>query len=438
MFRKIAVITLALSLAFMLSGCDLLAFDTEELLSPPALEGELGEIADVISITAGGDYTFKHPSRGNYRSAVIREDINSDGVLEAFAFYSTTEGETQFMNINVVVSRNGKWRSAAHQKIVAGGVDKIEFKDLDNDGIKEVLVGWEIYGTSEMQLAVYSIGENSATQRMLQKYSHFVTCDLDENDHNEVLIIETGTTETKNRASLYSVSGEGVTRLSYCELDNAAKSINEPIVSVLSNGRPALYIDHIKGVGAVTEVLFMEKGELVNPLHNEDTGETFATLRAANLLTTDFNADDILEIPISLDVPAVSIDEEPEKLYLTNWCSFNGEKLISQVTVMINSEDGYYLTVPARLVGKIAIYKSSEGKLREIYRYNPEDMTVGECLLYVKAVDKKDWDGGKYKTDGMKEIANNGATAFICNITAAGQQEGISHESVAAAFRLLE
>lgn len=437
MFRKTMVFLLAVLMVALLSGCDLFAFDTEELLSPPALQGELGEIAQVISESVDGEYTFKHPSRGNYRSAVIREDINGDGVLEALALYATTEGESQYMNMNVVISHNGDWRSAAHQKIIAGGVDKVEFKDLDNDGMKEILIGWEIYGTSEMQLAVYSIGKNSATQMMLQKYTHFITCDLDENDHNEVMIIKLGSSE-KNIAELYSLSGEGTILVSSVLLDNAAKTINEPVVATLSNGKPAVYIDAIKGIGAVTEVLFMEKETLVNPLHNAETGETTATLRAASLLTSDFNSDDILEIPIQEEVPVVAFGDLPEKLYLTNWCSFNGEKLIIQTTVMLNIEDGYYLTVPPRLAGKIAIYKNAEGKLREIYRYSPEEQLVGERLLYIKAVDKKDWDGGKYKTDGMKEIANNGQTAFICNITQAGAEEGITLESVTANFKILE
>lgn len=435
--RCIAVIT-SLGLIFSLCGCDLFAFDTEELLSPPALTGELAPIAEAITKSAEGAYTFKYPSRGNYRSAVVQEDINSDGLLEAFAFYSMTDGETQTMHINAVTHEGGEWKSIAQQKIVAGGVDKIDFCDLNSDGIKEILVGWEIYGTSEMQLAVYSAEKNSLTQRMLQKYTHFTTCNLDEDENNEVLIIKTASSNPINSASLYTLSDEGITQISTCELDGNSKTFNEPIVSTLSTGKPAVYIDEIKGVGAITEVLFMEKGNLVNPLYSPDTKETVDTLRSATFTTTDINADGVLEIPVQENVPSVTRSDVNEKLYLTKWCSFNGEILVNQMTAMINMEDGYYYTIPSKLLGNIAILKSTDNRLREIYRYDPENMTVGESLLYIKAVDKTDWDDGKYSAEGIKEIANNGETSFICSVSAAAVSDGITFESIVAGFKIIE
>ena len=438
MVKRIVAVILSVLLTVCLCGCNLFAFDTAELLSPPALSGELYPIAEAIKASAGGDYSFKYPSRGNYRSAVVQEDINGDGILEAFAFYGMTDGENQIMHINCVTSKNGEWKSAATQKIIAGGVDKIDFCDLDNDGVKEILVGWEIYGTSEMQLAVYSMGDSSLTQRMLQKYTHFTTCDLDEDDINEVLVIKTASAEQQNSASLFALSEEGITEISYCELDSTSKTFSEPVVATLSTGKPAVYIDEIKGVGAVTEVLFLEKGELVNPLFMPDTKETLSTLRSATFNISDINNDGILEIPVQENVPSVTRTDVNEKLYLTNWCSFNGEKLTNQMTTMINVDDGYYYKIPAKWVGNIAVLKNTDKNLREIYRYNPEDMTVGENLLYIKAVKKEDWDNGKYRANGIKEIMNDGETSFICSVSEAAEAEGITFEYVKSAFILFE
>ena len=378
MGRKITALLMSVLMVFCLCGCDLFAFDTEELLSPPTLTGDLSLIADAITASAKGNYTFKYPSRGNYRSAVVQEDINGDGLLEAFAFYGMTEGENYTMAINMLQNDNDVWKSVAVQKIVAGGVDKIEFCDLDSNGVKEILVGWEIYGTSEMQLAVYSFKDSELNQLMLQKYTHFTTCDLDDDEKNEVLIIRSATAENNNIAALYLVGDLGVTLVSACTLDSNSKTFNEPIVSYLSTGKPAVYIDEIKGVGAVTEVLFLEKGVLVNPLNSIATLETVDTLRSASFTTTDINSDGIVEIPIQLEVPSVTESDVNEKLYLTNWCSFNGELLVNQVTTMINQDDGYYYTIPAKFVGRIAIRKDTSNKVREIYKYNPEEMTVGE------------------------------------------------------------
>lgn len=437
MRQKIICLCLCFMMIFTLCGCDFMTADTAELLSPPELSGDMHPISEVVEETAPDGYIMKYPSRGNYRSAVIREDINGDGSLEAFAFYSVTDKDVITMYINAICLRDGEWTSAAVQQIVAAGVDKVEFCDLDRDGVKEILVGWQIYGTSEMQLAIYSLGENALTQRIFQQYTHFTVCDLDENDINEVLIIKTGSAEPNNTAALYSLNESGVTAISSCELDCSVKTVNEPVVETLSTGKPAVYIDMIKGVGAVTEVLFMEKGSLVNPLFDAQTGETLATLRSVSFNIQDINGDGVMEIPVQQSVPSVAHSDVNEKLYLTDWCSFNGEVLTNQMTVMMNVNDGYYLTISPKLIGKIAVLKDTENRIREIYSYNPEDMSVGTSLLYLRAVDKADWDSGEYKNIGAQEIMNDGSTVFICKISDTAVAQGFTIEYIRANFKLI-
>lgn len=438
MIKRIAAIVLCVCMAFSLSGCDFFAADTAELLSPPMLSGELKPIAEVINKTAENGYSFKYPSRGDYRSAVVREDIDGDGLLEAFAFYSTTDGETVNMNINVIARQNNEWVSVATQKIVAGGVDKIEFCDLDGDGLAEILVGWEIYGTSEMQLAVYGMEQTTLVQRMLQKYTHFTTCDLNQDGKNEILLIKTATAENSNQASLFALTNEGITQISSCELDSTSKTFNEPIVAALSNGKPAIYIDEIKGAGAVTEVLFLEKDVLVNPLYSPETKETAVTLRSISFSVTDINDDDVLEIPIQDNVPSVIKTEANEKLYLTNWCSFNGESLTVQRTSMINVNDGYSFTIPPRWIGKIAVLKNTTSRVREIYRYNAEDTVIGESLILIKAMTVLQWKEETLRGTVGQEILKKDGTVFVCYISDAAKAEGITIDTVKSSFSIFE
>lgn len=436
MFRKILCIFSIFTVVFFLCGCDIFTADTAELLSPPALTGDMYPIAEAIKESVSPDYTFEYPSRGDYRSAVVQHDINKDGILEAFAFYSTQDRETATMHINAVVTKDGKWSSAATQSIVAGGVDRIDFCDLDHDGTDEILVGWEIYGTSELQLAIYSLGENALTQRLLEKYTHYITCDLDDDDRNEIFIIRSSPAESKNTAHLYALTTVGVSQISSCELDSSAKTLNHPTAATLSTGKPAVYIDEIKGVGAVTEVLFLEKGKLVNPLLEKEAKETVKTLRSATFETYDINEDGLLEIPVQKEVPTVTKSGVSEKLYLTNWCSFNGEALTNQLTTIINVSDDYYYCIPQKWIGKIAILRDSENSLMEIYRYDPKEKVSGERLMYFKAVKKSDWDEGVYKNRDVTELVNNGETSYICYISSAAEKDGIDTDKVKKDFKL--
>ena len=127
MFRKLILCLLVLCLAFSLCGCDFFMADTAELLSPPALSDDFKEISDAINASAKQDYLMEYPQAGDYRSAVVQKDINGDGVNEAFAFYSTKDGETEIMNINLIQLKDKEWKSVSVQSIVAAGVHRIEF-----------------------------------------------------------------------------------------------------------------------------------------------------------------------------------------------------------------------------------------------------------------------------------------------------------------------
>ncbi len=418
----------------LLCGCDLFTADTAELLSPPSLSGDLKDISNMIKQTAGDGYTLKFASRGNYRSAVVLKDINNNGLEEAFAFYSMTDGDIVTMHINVIYKDGEEWISAGEQHIVAAGVDKIEFSDLDSDGVLDILVGWEIYGASEKQLAVYSFTENTLTQRLLQKYTDFITCDLDGNKGQEVLIIDFNAAELKNTASLITLNNEGAAQLGSCQLDSKVQSVGEPIVSQLSSGKSAVYIDSVKGVGAITEVLFYEKGQLLNTLYDAELKETSKTLRSASFMTNDINGDSILEIPVQENVPAVANAEVTERLYLTNWCTFNGESLTNQLTTMINVLDGYYYVIPQSLVGNIAILKDTDNRIREIYSYDKENLTIGESILYLRAFTKKQWQSGEYDDLGLTEIARDQESVFACRISPNAKNTGYDIENIKANF----
>ncbi len=417
MLKKSAIIIMILLMVFSLCGCDFFTADTAELLSAPSLSDDLKQISSAISESVGKSYTFKYPQMGENRSAVVQKDIDADGVNEAFAFYSTVDGDVEMMNINVVRYNKKNWKSYGQHSIVASGVHRVDFCDLDKDGVSEILVGWQIYGTSEMYLAVYSFKGSNLVQRMLYKYTHFTVCDLDNNKTDEVLVIDANTETAQNIATLYGLSEDGVVQLGKCTLDGKVQSFAHPIVSELSSGKPAVYIDSIKGIGAITEVLIYENNKLLNPLYDEQIAETAKSLRSASFATHDFNNDGLLEIPVQLNVPSVSKSEVAEKLYLTCWCSFNGEILTTQVTSMINVIDGYYYNIPSKWVGNIAILKDTDNRIREIYSYDTEQMTVGDSLLYIRAIAKKDWEKGIYSALNLIKIGETEDSIIACRIS---------------------
>ena len=183
-------------------------------------------------------------------------------------------------------------------------------------------------------------------------------------------------------------------------------------------------------------MLFVDKNGLVNPLLNFESRETVETLRASGYGVMDINGDGIAEIPVQESVPSVIRPDSGDKLYLINWCSYNGETLTNQVTALMNDSDGYYYILSSKWSGQIAVLRDSAAQLREIYSYDNASDAVGEMLISFKTVKKSDWDKGEYKKSGYAEITHDGVSSYICKIGSAAGDE-LTLESVRKSFKLL-
>lgn len=428
--KKIVCMLLTLSICLSLCGCAFVD-NAEELVSPPELTGQMYPIGQALKASAG-NYNLVYPTSGNHRSAIILEDINGDAVFEAFAFYSTNDDEMTTMHINLICQKNGEWVSVSDQTIVATGVETVDFCDLNGNGTEEILVGWEVNGNSEKQLSVFAFESEQLVQKMLQPYSGFVCCDLDDNGINEIFVHLLNTSEQINKATVYSYNDNGVAQTAGCIMDGNVKTASAPVLSVLSSGQKAIYIDEIKGVGSVTEVLYISRGELVNPLLDKEvSSENTLTLRAASLEMTDINQDGIIEIPVAAELPNAAGSDE--KLYYTNWCSFNGEKLSIKLITVVNTVDGYYLKLPNNLIGSIAVLKDTENHKRSFYLYDSSSAMVGELLFSITAFDLKKFDAEELQG----EIYRTEDTVFAVEIGEKAQSVGITKDSVKEMFSMI-
>ncbi len=412
---KIIALLTAVFFSFSLTGCNMFSVDTEKLMTPPELTGEMSPINRAIKKSIKGEYQLKYPSSGDRRSAIILEDIDLDGTFEAFAFYSTQDDEMTNMHINVVRKTESGYKSVAEQSVVAGGVERIDFCDLDADGVKEILVGWEVYGSSEKQLCVYSLNGKTISQRLSEKYTGFICCDLTGSGDNELFINLLDTSEMLNSASVYRFSGDGLQKIGGCVLDSGVKTAAAPVHSKLVTGQSAIYIDEIKGAGAVTEVLVFKDGELKNPLlETEDAIENIRTVRAASIRCTDVDSDGFIEIPVATKLPNAA--ESDELLYYTNWCDFDGENLVTRKITVFNTIDGYYVEVPKNLEGHLAVLKDTENHRRVFYYFDPETGVIGERLASVEVIGAKKWDDKKTDKTNSFELAREDNNVFIGSV----------------------
>ncbi len=390
LLKKAACLALAAVLCVSLCSCTLFDADISALISPPSPKGELGQIQKALIAHAGEKFSFAHPSSGEYLSPIITKDIDNDGENEAFAFYSTADAGSITMHLAFINDDDNGWQTCSDTTITAGGVDKIEFSDIDNDGVLELLVGWSLYGDIDKQVAIYDLAKGVLVQRLIEEYSFFLIADINNDNNNNLLIAHLDSTDKTAIAKLFSIKDDNIFEIGSCELDGGVTEYKTPIVSTLANGKTAVYVDAVKGSGIITELIYHDGTLLKNAFIEQGSNINSSTQRDAEFTLRDFNGDGRPEIPFNTILPGTA---NTYPAYITLWCEFDGTKLYSKGAALMNYIDGYYVMLPDGWKSdNITVSKLVDSKLRIFSLWDAKNSKAGNELLRIKAVPIEEWD----------------------------------------------
>ena len=432
---KLLKITAVLFCLLMLTSCTAFDNNSNSLLLAPR-QKEMYHIQQALEASAGKDITLKYPTTGEYRSAFILKDIDDDGDNEAFAFYSKTEEDTVTMNINVITENDDKWTSKGNSSVVAGGIEQVAFSDLDGDGILEVIVGWTVFGTVDKQLAVYSFDGVTLKKRALEKYSDFICGNMTGDSKNELVVLGINISDKSATARVFSLKPDSIDEIGSVQLDGGITSYQTPVLSTLSDSRPAVYVDAAKGVGTITEIIWFEKDVLTN-IKRTNVEEENVTFRTTLATTKDFNNDGILDVPISQILKSTEKREEIDKVYVTNWSSFDGKNFKSQALAFMNYSDGYYITISEKMLDKLYLARKIDSKLRIFYLYDPKTETQGDEVFRVIAVDKNIYSEEIYKGQSYEVVYENDQLVYLIRVEQ-NNPIGMTSEILKSSFGILK
>ena len=162
MKAKRFLLLLILAACVTLCSCST-GFDDDTLLQPPKNTGREAAIQKLIEKSARGPYSLKYPNSGDYRSAIITEDLNGDETDEAIAFYRTKLDESVHMLIMRAVKK--QWVICSDFKTEYTNVDCICFADYNYDGVKDILVGFTTSGeVNELNIFTLSFKNSKAAK----------------------------------------------------------------------------------------------------------------------------------------------------------------------------------------------------------------------------------------------------------------------------------
>ncbi|MBQ7107659.1 MAG: hypothetical protein IJN95_01055 [Clostridia bacterium] len=440
--KALLILALILSLT-LLSACSGLSITADDFLSPPRANGELYEVEKTLKSTVKTAYTLKYPTAGEYRSAYILTDLKGSGTNEfAMAFFSTVNEENStFMNLKLMQKVRSNWISVSDILVNAVGVERVEIADLNGDGIKEITVGWNVYGGMDKKVTVYTLNGLKLTPIMQESYTHFMCADLVSDVRRELFLIHHDTINATASAKYFTFDGEAANLAGSCMLDGGVASFNEPQLSLISNGSSAVFIDALKGAGMQTEIVYIDKKELKSLFYSSASAENqiSPTYRNSTVATVDINGDGYLDIPIikSTVIDGISIDESKVSS-ITNWYTYNGKELVITLKAVMNYTDGYYFQLPSRWEGVTTVNMDIENRIRTVTLWNSEDATIISELVRVRAVSEANWDKPDNGFVEYEEIARNKGVVYAAMFSSYDGEESITKEEFEKLFHIIE
>lgn len=450
MKRIYAVVFLFVFLVCAFCGCTPVLTGVDNLMRPPKLSGENAGIEEAFArATANRSIKMKTPTTGDYRSAYVLQDIDADGVDEVITFYCDANDETAvYMHI---LNRTGdRWETLADIKGKGSEVDKIDFCDMNGDGVSEIVVCWSLFessGSKIMTVYTSAFGKNTGVVRELasEPFSQMVHIDMnaDANDDILLLLLSSENGKSKTVAEILMMDSDfGIYCPSWIELVPALR------VSLLQGQKadktaelPAVVFADcvLNETTVVTELIYWDAANacLCSPLTTENASDSPPTARALNLSVSDIEKDGCLEIPTTRTLEnAVTLNgSEEQPLELTTWLRFGEDGLQAKEQCLMIYSSSYLFRMTEEETNKMTVVNNIPDRICTFYE-TKSDGTRGQVLFELIVFPTT--ERLRRRPSGYVTLAQSGALSYIYHITEFGERAGITDEYLEAHFSLIQ
>ncbi|MBE6768853.1 MAG: hypothetical protein E7549_08110 [Ruminococcaceae bacterium] len=414
-YKHLLVTLLAVALC-VLSGCTSLGTDIALQLRPPKAMGEQGAAEEALGVYIAEhikreDYTLKYPRSGAYRSAFLMEDIDGDGKSEAIAFY---DAENTQSHINLLRQTDGEWHSVFDLAVLLADIHCITFGDMDGDGVRELVVCWDMFSDRTYQVAVYGLNGDRITERFTATSSSVTVTDLTGDGRDDCLLWHADTQFLT--ASLWSMSAGAVVEVGRVTVDSYVQRLGTPQVTIFEDGSKGVVLDAEKsGDVLVTQLLYWDGDRLVAPFYSEADGANLKTVRPADIPSADVDEDGRWEWPQC--TPLVGHGDGGEvhtsTCRLTEFWGFDkmrGEA-VKKFSCIYNSADRYYLLTEDTFAEQFTTMYSAADRTLWV-RTVEEGESSGKTVFAVRYVPKGDTPPAASENYVFADLVKNGTATY--------------------------
>lgn len=441
MIKKIfCIIAISIFSSLLFSSCssDSLILPADSLLSPPLYYEEYEELVNSFNNSIDGETTLCSPKKGNYRSAIVVEDVDSDGNQEAVVFYKNTN-DLSIARMHYFDYVDDRWISFGDYNGYGSGIENLVITDMDSDGKNEILVLWNTSGSSSGNiLSVYRIDMVTKKYKEISNESCFLSevVDIDGNGRKDIFLICQNNIQNASQkvAKAMRLSGDSVVLFGETKLDPNISTYTSVKTEKASKDSPMrIYVDALKGEQQmITEVVYWDnsKSELCAPLLDADTLTNAATLRYDPIDCYDINNDGIIDIPVQSSLFGKGdnlITVDTENIYLTEWKSLTSSGLESVAYTLVNYQDGYMISLDESEIGSLGIRNYRSQNCWIVYSADENGEPVNELYSVLKIPFAK-WNTDKFAA--YVPIIENEDSIVCAFITSDGSSLGLNDEFV--------
>ena len=432
MKKRIFLLTLMLATALLFTGCAMRT--VEEMYALPKRSEEFNEMQSAID-TAMYGMTYASPQSGENQQTVQIADLDGDGREEILVF---AKGASEKPLQVLIFTHDEDGRVRTMETIGSNGLafEQVEYVDFDDQPGKELVVGIRIGDQVQRSVSVYTFRSGDAELILMNGYSKFVTCDLDDNGRAELLVLRPGEQEIQEgTAVLYHAGNSQIQRSAEMSLSEAPQHIRRIMQGKLENGSPAIFVASAEGQDAVvTDILTRKDGQLINLAFSADVDTSVQTLRNYYVYADDIDGDGVVELPSVITMKPVSAWNQEEEKNLLRWYSFDDNAWeYDKLFTFHNYAGGWYIQLDGSWASRITV-EQQEGRF-DFYLWD-ESYQAATPLFSLYVFTGSDRDEEAVKDDRFALHRAEGI-AYAASLAESAGQYGITEDYLIDSFRLI-
>lgn len=362
---KLFLLLAVLLCALLLSSCARMEFSAENLMDAPMLTPEQTQIREALyDGLRTRDVKFKYPKAGQYRSAFVMYDLDSDGKDEALVFYDPQIGESNTW-VGILTQANDGWVLSGGRSGKGVSVDSVAFQKLSPDDDVNIVVGWSQSGGGGKTVEVYSYrpkGNETLVQLIYADYNEMLLYDLNDDGLTELLLLRCNTLQGEAMAQLVAMTSRNELKItSSVPLRGGVTAFERVQVGMLDSVTKAIFIDAaLETGGTLTSILRYDAAasrKLVDVMKQLPDNAQLVFTRPQKIFCEDFNSDGIVEIPYQPEASFLpGYDENTEDpLRTVQYVRLESESFVPVWEGVVNVEDGWRFELPEEWLGMVTV-----------------------------------------------------------------------------------